>query len=613
MRSRLRDAGAGELWAGQIEQSGAECVVRRVRLAPDPVLRSAALAAAQGLTGFSHPHLVPVIMALPTSDGLALITGPVSGAVSLARLLSARGALDPGEVVTVGLPIAQALGAAHAAGIVHGRLAREDILLEPTGRPVLVGLGVAGLADPGRTAPMSPAVATVAAGDVYDLATMLLESMREATGPDAAAVAVALATAMVDDAHRRPSADDVAAALARSATPLPVRLDLPDLPAAVPSGQGSSAPAQTGGPVTETAPSEPPATGRRSARQPSRPVPPDVAQDGDARPRLLGGARLGQGGDGTRGGEGAGRGESGRPGRGATGATAVAAGELLDSLPPPPRRSTPTRRAARASGHGPAAAARDRRAAGGVEESESGPSAGPSATDAGPGRGSAGSAPRPGGSSGSARRPRREGAPKRGWLLPATAGVGLFVAVVAAVLLLTNPSDDGGPARSASPASGRPSASAAAGAAQATSAPAGQPTASPVAGQSPEQVWRGVLGGLNAARSRAFEQGKEVLLADSDVPGSQAYNSDVQLIRTIVGRGAHSSPLRTEILALQVRSSSSGQTLLRVTDRLESYDFLDAGGQVIGHQDAKAPVQRDLVLQHTTVGWRVSQSLNVVN
>ncbi|MCK9877778.1 serine/threonine protein kinase [Frankia sp. Ag45/Mut15] len=580
VRSRLRGAGAGELWAGQIEQSGAECVVRRVRLAPDPVLRSAALAAAELTAELSHPHLVPVIAVLPTSDGLALITEPVGGAISLARLLSARGTLDPGEVVTVGLPIAQALGAAHALGIVHGRLGPEDVLLEPTGRPVLVGLGVAALADATRAAEKFP---LAAAGDVHDLATILLESMREATGPEAAAVAVAVATAMVDDAQRRPSADDLAAVLARSATPLPVRLDLPE-------PEGSGAGFGAGGATVHDLPGRPP--------------------QGDARPRLLSGARLdppvggaGQGGGGDFDSD---AGDSERRSRSTTGATAPLAGELLDSLPALPRRSTSPRRGSRPSGRGQPAASAAGAAATIDRERPGGDSRDAQARPAPPAAGPA----RREGRSGGNRRSHHDGGRRGGWLLPTTAGVGLFVAVVAAVLLLTSPSDDGGPER------GAPSGSAAtnpavSGGAGAASGAARQPTASPVAGRSAEQVWRGVLGELNTARSRAFERGEEALLTGSDAPGSQAHNDDLALIRAIVSRGAHSSPLRTEILALQVRSSSSEQTVLRVTDRLGAYDFLDAGGEVVSHQNAKNPTERDLVLVHLAAGWRVSQSFTV--
>ncbi|WP_322755515.1 protein kinase domain-containing protein [Frankia sp. Cas3] len=228
LRARVRGGGAGEVWAGRVVATGAECVVRRVRLPPDAAARDAAMRAAQVLLGLSHPHLLPVIDVVATAEGLAVVAEPVVGAISLGHLLETRDRLDPGEVVTVGLPVAQALAAAHAAGVVHGQLDPDDVLLEPNGRPVLAGVGVAGLAGASAT----PAV------DVSDLASLLLAAMPQATGPDAAAVAVAVAPALVDDPVRRPTAEELVAALAHSATPLPVRfvnnavtpLPLPPLP-----------------------------------------------------------------------------------------------------------------------------------------------------------------------------------------------------------------------------------------------------------------------------------------------------------------------------------------------------------------------------------------------
>ncbi len=167
------------------------------------------------LVELSHPHLVPVIDVIATSEGIAVVSEPVNGAVNLARLLGVRERLDPGEVVTVGLPLAQALAAAHSAGVVHGRLDLADVLLEPNGRPVLAGTGIAGLGGSSTTPPV----------DVGDLAGLLLAAMPHATGPDAAAVAVAVAPALVDDPVRRPTAEELAAALARSCHPAPVRLE----------------------------------------------------------------------------------------------------------------------------------------------------------------------------------------------------------------------------------------------------------------------------------------------------------------------------------------------------------------------------------------------------
>jgi hypothetical protein len=196
------------------------------------------------------------------------------------------------------------------------------------------------------------------------------------------------------------------------------------------------------------------------------------------------------------------------------------------------------------------------------------------------------------------------GARRRRWLLPVTAGLGLFVVVVAVVLLMTSPSGEDATQSAATPQ--RTSTSAP------TAAAVGRgPTASPVANQSPEQIWRGVLAELNTARSRAFEQAREPLLAESDAPGSPAYNADVNLMRQVAAQNAHSSPLRAEILVLEVRSDTAERTVLRVTDRLDAYDYLGARGQLLAHQEAKAPQRHDLVLVRTSSGWRVSETLPV--
>ncbi|MGF7237719.1 MAG: protein kinase, partial [Frankia sp.] len=209
---KARDAGSGDVWLATVDATGASCTVRRLRLPPDSVVREEARHAARRLLDARHPHLVEVQDAVATDDGIALVSDPVPGAVSLTRLLDSRQRLEPGEVVTIGLPIAQALAAAHAVGLTHGDISGDDILLEPAGRPVLAGIGVAPLVGVRSSAP----------DDVGDLAALLLGAMPQAVGPDAAAVAVAVAPALVDDLSRRPSADDLAESLARACVPRPV-------------------------------------------------------------------------------------------------------------------------------------------------------------------------------------------------------------------------------------------------------------------------------------------------------------------------------------------------------------------------------------------------------
>jgi hypothetical protein len=458
-----------------------------------------------------------------------------------------RDRLDPGEVVTIGLPVAQALTVAHAAGLVHGRLGRDEILLEPNGRPVLAGVGLAALTDPGLT----PAT------DVHDLADLLLDTMLHATGPDAAAVAVAVATALVDDPARRPDAAELAAALARSAAPTPVRmvadtvtpLPLPPPPPGVEPGI-AGAPAASGGPA-ERRGSAAQARRRRSPRQSRQPAEPGRAgkpgQPPAARP-------------------------DGRSPRGASDAAS--------------RDDMPTPGSSTAAGH-PTSGRR--------------PRTGDRSRVAGRRSGGAGRSGRAGDGAGAGtghRARRRSGGPGRArrWLLPLVAAAGLTAVGLAIVLLAGGGSGDA------------PRGAVTAGSAGSSG---GGTTATTVAGQSPEQVWRSVLAGLHGARSRAFERAQENLLADVDAAGSPAYGADVDLMRKMVARGAHAAGLRQEIVDLAVREEGADKVVLRITQKLDPYDFVNASGRVLARQTGTPPQRRDLTLVRTAAGWRISQTAAV--
>jgi hypothetical protein len=444
--SRATDAGAGEVWNGRIEATGDPCAVRLLRLPGDPQVREHVRRAGRVLGEIDHPHLVPVIDVIGTRDGVAVLTEPVPGAASFARILERRERLDPGEVVTIGLPIAQALAALHESGHSHGRLTAEDILVEPIGRPVLTGLGVAGLlgsaGDP--------------ADDVKDLARILLSAMRQAVGPTAAAVAVAVSPALVEDPYARPDAAELAEALGASATPLPVRLahDTVDrLPLARPSRRSRRA---------------------RSVRR-TRVLPVLTLLAALAVAAVIGVATSG----------------------GSHKAKTTPGAETTANL------------------------------SGGATASRPGGSVGPSA-QAGPG------------------------------------------------------------SRGPSAGSGRPA------------APSATP-ASPRPGD-----WRGTLAVLDTARARAFERGELTALAAVDAPGSPALAGDTALMRDMLSRGAHASGLRQDVLALEVRQVTPARVVLRTTDRLRSYSFLDRNGRVLTTAPEKPAERHEVTLTKTAAGWRIS-------
>ncbi len=93
------------------------------------------------LRRLTHPHLVRIRGEAATDDGRAVLVLDYLPGGSLAQLVSSRGGLDPGEVVTVMTPLAEALGALHARGAVHGDVSPANVLFGEDGRPLLCDLG----------------------------------------------------------------------------------------------------------------------------------------------------------------------------------------------------------------------------------------------------------------------------------------------------------------------------------------------------------------------------------------------------------------------------------------------------------------------------------------
>lgn len=235
---------SGTVWAGQ-EEAGGERVA--VKLLDGPM---AAEAEARLLTGVQHPHVLR-LRRLSTNPA-ALVMDLAEGG-SVASLVRARGLLEPGEVVTVLAPVADALAALHAAGIVHGDVTAANVLLGRDGRPLLADLGAGRLlgsgdvaATPGYVAPEVLAGADPGpASDVHGLAAVgwfaLTGAAPAAVGdrlplvllaPDCPDALVQLLTRAVSpDPAERPGLAELASALHASARPRPVRLVAAAMPA----------------------------------------------------------------------------------------------------------------------------------------------------------------------------------------------------------------------------------------------------------------------------------------------------------------------------------------------------------------------------------------------
>lgn len=264
LETLLGRGGSGEVWRA-VPRRGGEPVAVKVLVAGEPErqAREAAL-----LGGLDHPHLVRLIeVAHQPQRGagprVALVLELLAGG-SLAALLTRRGRLRPGEVVTAIAPVAAALAHAHGNGVVHGDLSPGNIVFTAEGRPVLTDLGVARVLGETAGAEVTPPYVdpTVARGgapgpasDVFGIAAAAFHALtgiapwNAATPADTLAVAATgqlpdlaelapdappeliavIERGLAADPHDRGSAAAFALDLRHACRPEPVRLSADDV------------------------------------------------------------------------------------------------------------------------------------------------------------------------------------------------------------------------------------------------------------------------------------------------------------------------------------------------------------------------------------------------
>ncbi|MCA2185861.1 protein kinase domain-containing protein [Nonomuraea cavernae] len=204
-RYRLLDPlGGGVARPAFDELEHRDVTVRAVHVPPE--LRDAAVRDARRAIGLRHASIVGVLDVVVEKGEPWLVTESATGA-SLERTVLSRHPLPVLQAARVGVCVLSALLAAHAEGIVHGRVNPANVLLTSTGRALLSGFG---FPDPG----LSPA------SDLWSLAATLHFAV-EGRPPGPAPVAGAdplrsLIRAMLDPAGP-PPAEVVAETLDRLA------------------------------------------------------------------------------------------------------------------------------------------------------------------------------------------------------------------------------------------------------------------------------------------------------------------------------------------------------------------------------------------------------------
>ena len=141
----------GAVWLAHDEVLDRRVALKRIGLLPgaDSTDLARAEREARLAAQLSHPHVVAVfnLVADAETDSRWLVMEYVEGS-TLAQLVREHGAFTPEEAAPLIRQVADALVAAHAAGIVHRDVKPSNILVSAEGRVALLDFGIAKLLDP---------------------------------------------------------------------------------------------------------------------------------------------------------------------------------------------------------------------------------------------------------------------------------------------------------------------------------------------------------------------------------------------------------------------------------------------------------------------------------
>jgi serine/threonine protein kinase len=155
--SKLGAGGMGEVYLAQDTKLDRKVAIKVLNEAfgRDEDKLSRFVREARAASALNHPNILTVYE-IGEVDGKNYIATELIDGMTL-REHMARGALTLNSVLSIGVQVAEALAAAHHAGIIHRDIKPENIMLRRDGYVKVLDFGLAKLSAPGAVAPGSDA------------------------------------------------------------------------------------------------------------------------------------------------------------------------------------------------------------------------------------------------------------------------------------------------------------------------------------------------------------------------------------------------------------------------------------------------------------------------
>lgn len=154
LMERLATGETSVVFLARDRQTDSLAAVKALRreLVADPAALEAFDSELRTAVRVAHPAVARVLD-VGVSAGVPFVASELVEGPSLARVMEHRGALPPAAALRLGRGLAAGLAAIHGAGLAHGDLRPDTVILDPRGHARLIDLGVAQLLPPAGVDP----------------------------------------------------------------------------------------------------------------------------------------------------------------------------------------------------------------------------------------------------------------------------------------------------------------------------------------------------------------------------------------------------------------------------------------------------------------------------